>query len=254
VITGSTIRPSEAIVFRVTSGAYSALFEIESCDISSGDNKLYFGVQRRKTTSDTNHDGICVFDGYTFVKLTDPASYKSFTVQYNANGGSGSMASTVVPYGVNTKLRANTFTKSGGKFVGWTAYRTTQQQWYYTNGSTSAWYAEGSQPSGYTKYIYKDAVGVAKTSSVDGDVVNLYAQWDTSTYTVRYDANGGTGTMADTQVTYGINTALRGNTFTRSGYRFTGWYHDPSCFDSWDLQEDKIETDMTLYAGWEKLE
>ena len=62
VIPGSTIRPSEALVFRVTSGAYSALFEIEDCDISSGDNKLYFGVQRRVTSSDTNHDAVCRFD------------------------------------------------------------------------------------------------------------------------------------------------------------------------------------------------
>jgi hypothetical protein len=117
VITGSTIRPSEAIVFRVTSGAYSALFEIESCDISTGDNKLYFGVQRRVSTSDTNHDGVCSFDGYTYVKLTEPAKYWNFTLQYNANGGSGSMANTTVPYGVGTALRKNTFVKNGGKFV-----------------------------------------------------------------------------------------------------------------------------------------
>ena len=233
VITGSTIRPSEAIVFRVTSGAYSALFEIESCDISTGDNKLYFGVQRRVTTSDTNHDGVCSFDGYTYVKLTEPAKYWNFTLQYNANGGSGSMASTTVPYGVGTALRKNTFVKNGGKFVGWTAYRTTQNQWYYTNGSTTGWYTEGSQPSGYTKYIYKDGVKVAKTSSVDGDVVKLYAQWEPSTYTVRYNANGGTGTMADTLVTYGTNTNLRANAFTRAGYRFVGWHAYRTAQNQW---------------------
>ena len=223
VITGSTIRPSEAIVFRVTSGAYSALFEIESCDISSGDNKLYFGVQRRKSSTDTNHDGIAYFDSYTFVKLTEPANYKHFTVKYNANGGSGTMADSVIPYGVSTKLSANTFTKSGGKFLGWTAYRTTQNQWYYTDGTNSAWYAEGSQPDGYSLYMYKDTVKVAKTSSVDGDVVMMYAQWGTSTYTVRYDPNGGSGSMGDTLVTYGTNTNLAANTFTRPGYTFAGW-------------------------------
>ena len=178
VITGSTIRPSEAIVFRVTSGTYSALFEMESCDISSGDNRLYFSVQRRKSSTDTNHDGICYFKDYTFVKLTEPAAYKNFVVQYNANGGSGSMASTTVPYGVSTALRKNTFTKDGGKFVGWTAYRTTQNQWYYTNGSSYGWYAEGSQPSGYYKDVYADQTTVAKTTGTDGDVVIMYAQWE----------------------------------------------------------------------------
>ena len=233
VITGSTIRPSEAIVFRVTSGTYSALFEIESCDICTGDNRLYFGVQRRKTDSDTNHDGICYFDDYTFVKLTEPAAYKNFVVQYNANGGSGSMASTTVPYGVSTALRKNTFTKDGGKFSGWTAYRTTQNQWYYTNGSSTGWYTEGSQPSGYTKYIYNDGVKVAKTSGVDGDVVKLYAQWTPSTYTVRYDAKGGTGSMADTQVTYGTSTALRANAFVRPGYSFIGWHAYRTANNQW---------------------
>ena len=233
VITGSTIRPSEAIVFRVTSGTYSALFEIESCDISTGDNKLYFGVQRRKSSSDTNHDGIASFDGYTFVKLTEPAKYKNFVVQYNANGGTGTMANTTVPTGVGTALRKNTFTKTGGKFLGWYAYRTTQKQWYYTNGSSSGWYAEGAQPSGYTKYLYKDGIKVSNTSSVDGDVVIMYAQWEPTVFTVRYNANGGTGTMADTTVPYGSGTAMRSNTFTRSGYSFTGWYAHRTTQNQW---------------------
>ena len=233
VIAGSTIRPSEALVFRVTSGTYAPLFEIESCDISSGDNKLYFGVQRRKSSTDTNHDAICYFDNYTFVKLTDTADYKKFTVQYNANGGSGTMADSVIPFGVSTKLSANTFTKSGYHFAGWTAYRTTQDQWYYTNGTTSTWYTEGSQPDGYSLYIYKDAVKVAKTSSVDGDVVKLYAQWEPNTYTIQYDANGGTGTMENTTVTYGTNTNLRANAFTREGYTFAGWHAYRTTQDQW---------------------
>ena len=64
-----TIYPSEALVFRVTSSYYGALFEIESCDICSGDGKLYFNPNRRKTNSDTNHDGVSSIDGYTFEQL-----------------------------------------------------------------------------------------------------------------------------------------------------------------------------------------
>ena len=41
---------------------------------------------------------------------------------------------------------------------------------------------------------------------------------------------------------------------TREGYRFTGWYTDVACFDLWDVENRTIEQDMTLYAGWEKLE
>ena len=228
---GSTVYPTEALVFRVTSSAYSALFELESCDICSGDQKLYFGAQRRVTNSDTDHDGIGVFDTYTYSRLpvdapTSEPSTQTYTVRYNANGGTGSsMADTIVTYGVSTKLRTNTYTRNGWDFVGWHAYRTTQDQWYYTDGTNTGWYAEGSQPSGYTKHVYTDGVSVAKTSAVDGDLVIMYAQWEPKdiTYTVRYFPNGGTGTMADTVVVYGYGTPLRENTFTRDGYKFVGW-------------------------------
>ena len=225
---GSTVYPTEALVFRVTSSAYSALCEFESCDICSGDGKLYFGVQRRKTNSDTDHDGIAYFDGYTYSRLPADAPTSKptgYTVRYDANGGSGTMADTAVIYGVTSKLRTNTFTRNGWDFAGWHAYRTTQDQWYYTNGSDTGWYKEGSQPSGYTKHVYTDGVGVAKTSAVDGDLVIMYAQWTPKdiTYTIHYNANGGTGTMEDTVVVYGYGTPLRKNTFTRDGYKFIGW-------------------------------
>ena len=222
LIEGSNIYPSEAIVFRVTSSAYSALFEIEGCDVTGG--KLYFNANRRKSSTDTNHDAICEMNDYTFVKLTEPAEYQHFTVKYNANGGSGTMENTKVCFGVNSKLTGNTFTKNGSKFVGWTCYRTAQKQWRYTNGTDTGWYTEGSQPSGYTKSIYKDKATVAKTSAVNGDTVVMYAQWEPSTYTVRYDANGGTGTMEDTLVTYGTATNLRANAFTRDNHTFIGWH------------------------------
>ena len=226
------IYPSEAIVFRVTSGTYSALFEIESCGVAS-DGKLYFNANRRKTDSDTNHDMVASFDGYTFTKLTEPAKFHHYVVQYEANGGSGTMEDTIVPYGVSTKLGTNTFTRSGYQFAGWTAYRTTKAQWYYTDGSDTGWYAEGSEPSGWYKYTYQENQSVAKTTSVDGDVVKMYTQWEPSTYTVTYNANGGSGTMENTTVTYGVNTNLRLNTFTKSGSTFKGWYAYRTAQDQW---------------------
>lgn len=40
---------------------------------------------------------------------------------------------------------------------------------------------------------------------------------------VKYNANGGKGSMANSTFTYGIGGKLRKNTFTRSGYKFNGW-------------------------------
>ena len=225
VIEGSTIYPSESLVFRVTSGTYSALFEIESCGVSS-DGRLYFNTNRRKTDSDTNHDGVSYFDTYTFSKLTEPAKYHHYTVRYDANGGTGTMANTTVPYGVSTPLANNSFTKPGSKFVGWQAYRTTNDQWYYTNGTSTGWYKEGSQPSGYSKYIYKDGQKVSATSSVDGDVVIMYAQWETGGYNVTFKNDDGT-VLQSSIVDVGAFPAAPANPTkaydSSKHYSFKGW-------------------------------
>ena len=71
-------------------------------------------------------------------------------------------------------------------------------------------------------------------------------------FTITFDSKGGTDVPAHKQM-YG-QLLEEPEPPTREGYRFTGWYKDHSCFDSWDVETDTIETDMTLYAGWEKLE
>lgn len=57
---------------------------------------------------------------------------------------------------------------------------------------------------------------------VEGDAVYT-ARYRPAVYKVRFDANGGTGTMADQSHTYDRKQALTANTFAREGYRFTGW-------------------------------
>ena len=42
-------------------------------------------------------------------------------------------------------------------------------------------------------------------------------------YTVKFNANGGTGTMVDEPLAYGIEKALTANAFKRTGYTFQGW-------------------------------
>jgi uncharacterized repeat protein (TIGR02543 family) len=41
---------------------------------------------------------------------------------------------------------------------------------------------------------------------------------------------------------------------TREGYTFVGWHRDSACYVLWDPETDTVETDTTLYAGWEKIE
>ena len=71
-------------------------------------------------------------------------------------------------------------------------------------------------------------------------------------FTVTFDSRGGTDVPSQNQM-YGELLVVP-EPPTREGYAFTGWYTDHACEDLWNVEEDIIEMDMTLYAGWEKLE
>ena len=71
-------------------------------------------------------------------------------------------------------------------------------------------------------------------------------------FTVTFDSRGGTDVPAQSQM-YGKLEALP-QPPTREGYTFTGWYRDPACDLPWYEKSDTVDTDITLYAGWEKKE
>lgn len=71
-------------------------------------------------------------------------------------------------------------------------------------------------------------------------------------FTVTFDSKGGTDVPAQNQM-YG-QLLEQPEAPTREGYTFTGWYKDSICYIPWDMEKDTVESDMTLYAGWEKLE
>lgn len=186
-----------------------------------------------------------------------PVEEQTYTVRYDANGGVGTMKDTVVVYGTSTALRANTFTRPGCTFLGWYRYRTSDNKWYYTNGSSNGWYVEGSQPDGYYKTVLKDKAKVSKTSPVDEDICIFYAVWEGNSYTVKFNANGGIGSMEDQAFNCANSTAINANTFTRVGYTFKGWstkktattqmYSDKQTVSAITTEEDAT---VTLYAIW----
>ncbi len=147
-----------------------------------------------------------------------------YTVEYNANGGTGTMDDTPIIYGNHTSLRTNQFSNNGLPFKGWYAKRSSDDKWYYTNGSNGRWYKEGTQPTGYYKFLYSDGHNTYNATSVNGDTVTMYAQWIDIQYTVTFNGNGGIGSMQNKTVQYGVPTALPNNSFTRNGCTFDFWY------------------------------
>ena len=116
----------------------------------------------------------------------------TYKITYNLNGGTN-----------NSK---NVATRKYGKAV--TLYNPTRTG--YTFGG---WYT--------TKKCTGTAVTkIAKTYAKN---VTLYAKWTVNKYTIKFNANGGTGTMASKTMTYGTAAKLTANSFTRTGYTFSGW-------------------------------
>ena len=71
-------------------------------------------------------------------------------------------------------------------------------------------------------------------------------------FTITFDSKGGSDVPAQTQM-YGELLEVP-EPPTREGYEFTGWYTDSACMILWNVEERTIESEMTLYAGWEKIE
>lgn len=71
-------------------------------------------------------------------------------------------------------------------------------------------------------------------------------------FTVTFDSAGGTDVPSQTYM-YGDRLEFP-EPPTREGYVFTGWYKDYACDEIWNVETDTVETDLTIYAGWEKTE
>ena len=69
-------------------------------------------------------------------------------------------------------------------------------------------------------------------------------------FTITFDSKGGTDVAPQNQM-YGELLEVPENP-TREGYEFSGWYLEPSCDELWEVDSDIIESDLTLYAGWEE--
>ena len=253
------------LTFRIKDTSQT-LFEIESCGFrtsqgTTGDLKMYFNTN----ASSASKEGIYKINynrGSTaLVPIADENSIV-YTVKYNANGGKVGtddshfkMNATRHIKGISTRLRPNTFVKSGNTFIGWYLKRSSDGKWlYFDTDGTARWYTKGSQPVGSRLALYENKRKVSQLTSVNGDTITCYAQWKpnstgTTSFYIRYDANGGSGSMSDTKVVYGTSTAIRANAFTRSGYLFSGWIAHRMSDNSWIYKDSSSYSDKWIAVG-----
>ena len=159
-----------------------------------------------------------------------------YTVSYNANGGSGAPGNQVKTHGSNLKLSSAKPTRSGFTFVNWNTK---------SDGSGTS-YAPGST---YSTNANLTLYAIWKTNASGGSV--------TKKYTIKFDANGGTGTTKEVVCDYGSKCTLTSNAFTRDGYEFTGW-NTKSDSNGVSYRDREVVKDLssvdgaivTLYAKW----
>lgn len=151
-----------------------------------------------------------------------------WTVSYNANGGSGDIYTDYVQYKSAYTTRANWFKRTGHTFTGWNEA---------ANGSGTSW----------TNYINKPWTWTYTKS------ITLFAQWKINTYTVSYNANGGSGAPGSQTKTFGQALTLSGTKPTRPNYTFKGWSPNKSAVSAEYTAGGSYYTDssVTLYAVWE---
>lgn len=156
------------------------------------------------------------------VNVNVPA-WTSYVVKYNANGGTGAPSNQTKWKNQTLTLSSTKPTRTGYSFQGW---------------ATSA--------SGSVAY----AAGASYTANA---AVTLYAVWKANTYTVEYNANGGSGAPSNQTKTYGVTLTLSSTKPTRTNYNFKGWGTSASATTVTYAAGANYTTNaaITLYAVWE---
>ena len=114
------------------------------------------------------------------------------------------------------------------------------------------------------KYVTSNHNSIKNGATVDVGTGNttITAVWAPNRYTVTYNPNKGSGSMSPDTVSYGTAYQTKKNSFTRTGYTFTGWNEKADgTGTAWTLtssgvyEANKTWTwiythDITLYAQW----
>ncbi len=150
----------------------------------------------------------------------------TYTITYNANGGTGAPSAQTKTHGTAITLSSTQPTRSGYTFLGWAT----------SSSATSASYSAGA----------------SFTSDAN---TTLYAVWkqNVTTYTITYNANGGTGAPSAQTKTHGTAITLSSTQPTKTGFVFRGWATSSSATTATYSAGATFTADAntTLYAVWE---
>lgn len=152
----------------------------------------------------------------------------TYKITYKLNGGKNSSKN---PKSYNVTTNAITFTKP-------------KRDGYTFKG----WYSDKK----LTKKVSRIKAGSTGNKTI-------YAKWAANNYTIKFDANGGKGTMKNKSMTYDKKAKLTKNGFKRKGYKFLGWSTDKKAKKAQYKNAAEVKNltkknggKVTLYAVWKK--
>lgn len=146
------------------------------------------------------------------------------SIIFDANGGNGTMQNQQIATDSSAILSGCSFTKVGYTFIGW---GTTANEKTYDDK---------------TKY----AMGANST-------YRLYAIWQANVNTLRFNANGGDGTMSAMNIKTDETKTLTACGFSRKGYDFAGWATSANGTKAYNDKSNYLmgsDSEYTLYALW----
>lgn len=151
------------------------------------------------------------------------AARPTHTITYNANGGTGAPASQTKWYSEAITLSSTKPTRTGYTF----------QHWNTNTSNTGTTYAPGA--------TYNSNANLT-----------LYAIWKANTYTVSYNANGGSNPPANQTKTHDVNLTLSSTKPTRTDYEFLGWSTSSTATTATYAAGGTFTTNAntTLFAVW----
>lgn len=184
------------------------------------------------------------------------------TIQYNANGGS-----LAIEHGSAYAIDENGFiTRNSSKDFQTVSYGASATPYAYNNSSLINLVRDGYRiESGIEWNTNADGSGASFNQATSysaiqysADVPNgnqtivLYANWETDTYTIIYDANGGSGAPLSQTKTYGVDLTLSATIPINGNLNFMGWAESPTATKA-QYQPSGTFTkneSITLYAVW----
>ncbi len=185
------------------------------------------GETANPITIRSNGDGVAASVVANYRANTYSVQFDPNNAQYAGAAATGTMSNQDFTYGVSQALSANGFSREGYTFAGW-----------------------ATSPTG--AQVYNDGQSVSNLTSTNGATVTLYAKWTGRTYTVTFNARGGSSlSPASKTVTMGATYGTLATVTPPAGKVFSGWYTSAG---GGTLVESTTQvttaSDHTLYAHY----